>query len=210
MKTKDITKATEPGNHYDSVAIFRVQQSFGLKMVRLATAEERAAGYANDRWSNKNSGKAGFVTVVEVDIIDVNGNRPGYNDFNFIATTFIDSYKARVTSDRRDLAVQTLPVSQIVCQLNDSESIIDWYNALTTRREEEAQEREIRQARQERDKVAHEERVVEIRKRLEASFNLGYLTISPRYDDRNVQISSATLLELIKAAEAAKAAGLTK
>lgn len=210
MKTKDITKATEPGNHYDSVAIFRVQQSFGLKMVRLATAEERAAGYANDRWSNRNAGKSGFITVVEIEMINVDGERPGWNDFNFIATAFVDSRKARVTSDKRDLAVETLPVNQIVCQLNDSESIIDWYNALTARREEEAQEREIRQARQERAEAEHNQRVVEIRKRLETSFSIGYLGISPRYDRTNVEISSATLLELVKAAEAAKAAGLIK
>lgn len=210
MKTKDITKATEPGNHYDSVAIFRVQQSFGLKMVRLATAEERAAGYANDHWSNRNAGKTGFITVVEVEMVDMNGQTPTYNDFNFIATAFVDNNKARVTNDKRELAVETLPVSQIVCQLNDSESIVDWFNALTARREEEAQERKIRQARQERDKVAHEERAIEIRKRLETSFSLGHMGISPRYDRQNVEISSATLLELIKAAEAAKAAGLVK
>lgn len=210
MKTKDITKATEPGNHYDSVAIFRVQRSFGLKMVRLATAEERAAGYRNERWSNRNAGKSGFITVVEIEIVDMNGERPTYNDFNFIATAFIDSHKHRVTSDRRDLAVETLPVSQIVCQLNDSESIIDWYNALTTRREEEAQEREIRQARQERDTVEHETRVAEIRQRMEASFNGNYLSISPRYDRHSVEISSVTLLELITLAQAAKAAGLIK
>ncbi len=208
MKTKDIIKANEPGNHYDSTAIFRVQQSFGLRMVRLATAEERAAGYINDRWSNKNNGKSGFVTVVDIDMVDINGERPGYNDFNFIATAFEDSDRPRICSDKRDLSVQTLPVSQIVCQLNDSESIIDWFNALTVRREEEAKEKEIRQERQKRDQITHEERVTEIRERLETSFGLGYSTISERFDQSTIMIGSTTLLKLVKAAEAAKAAGL--
>lgn len=207
MKTKDIKKATESGNHYDSTAIFRVQQSFGLKMVRLATAEERTAG---DRWCNRNAGKPGFITVVEIEVADINGEQPGYNDFNFIATTFVDAKKRRIISGELGIMVETLPVSQIVCQLNDDKSIIDWYNEMTTRREEYAEEQKIRQARQERDKVEHETRVAEIRQRMAASFNGNYMSISPGYDRHSVEISSATLLELITLAQAAKAAGLTK
>ena len=209
MKTKDIKEATT--NHYDKHAIFRIQSRYGYQFVRLMTPEDAAtADWNSRRWENRNKGKQGFITVISVAAVDAAGQRHEYNDFDFKCHGFVDVYGSQVTSSKKTLIFETMPVNQIICCVNQHCSIVDYHNNLTAHRAEAAASSARERARVAKEKADHEERVTEINGGMKRFFKTEFTSVFDRYDGKNVEISSARLYILLQAAEAAKAAGLVK
>jgi hypothetical protein len=207
MKSKEITTATQVGNHYDDVAIFRVKDRFGFKMVRLMTETEIKNRDRMMNYSHRNINKAGFVSVVEVVAVDAVGEKQQWNDFNFICAAVIDNF-THPSHTYRQLDSETLPINQFMCHLNSTQSIVDFVNVKNDIDRGSAEANKVAAARQAAEEAAHAERVTEIQQRVTGFFDGDHVAIYDNYKYESVKISSVRLLELVKAAEAAKNAGL--
>jgi hypothetical protein len=201
MKTKDITKATEPGNHYDSVAIFKLEQPYymdGIELVRLMTPAEKPT--LQHGWNHHNKNKPSYISVVEVEPIDANGNKRQYGDHDFICVGFRD----KISGMDGTVLTKTVHVSRIACQMNDAESIVTVYNDIVERRAQaDERERKIANARarqKQQNIIASTQVVAAIRER----FNASVIQVCSSNDYSKITIDVNILKQLVDEAEAAR------
>jgi hypothetical protein len=198
MKTKDITKATEPGNHYDDVAIFRLESSRRLNwsdMVRLMKPEEYAT--LRHGYQHRNKNKPSYISVVHVQAIDANGQPQEFGDNSFKGVAVRD----RVSASDGSVITDTVHVSQISCCMNESESIITVWNDLLERLADAEAKRERDIANSAAERARNEALAADIAKRITALFG-GYT--SPYATSRNssaLEVSLVHLQLLVEAAE---------
>lgn len=207
MKSKDIKTATQVGNHHDDVAIFHVQDRFGFKMVRLMTETEIKNRDSMMNHNHRNFGKTGFVSVVELVAVNAAGEKQQWRDFDFICAAVVDEF-THPSHTFRQINTQTLPINQVMRHLNSSQRIVDVFNDMTDNQRVFAEEAKVDKARQAVEAEEHDARVTECQQRVKAFFNVDFSGVCDVYDRREVKISSLRLVELVRAAEAAKAAGL--
>jgi hypothetical protein len=208
MKTKDIIKATQPGNHYDHVAIFRLEHRYGnWKMLRIMTPNEKPL--LQHGWQHRNKNQQSYISVVYVEPIDANDMPQGYGDTTFVCAGVRD----KVNSVTGEVITDTVHVSRIECQMNDAESIVTIYNDMLERRghaeEIETQRREA--ARQAAEAVLverkqNEQRIANLAERIitVCGGSLSTVTYSHSGAVNEVTISLNKLEELVAAAEAAR------
>lgn len=204
MKTKEIQQATQ--DTHDGHAIFRIKSRWGSNYARLLTDAELPTVKWNLPNDYRNIGKPGFVAVVRVVPVDAEGKPQGYEDWTFECAAVIDIVTG---GEQPNKITEVIPVGHVLAHINDRGSAVDYFNTLNEIRGEANRKAKIEATNRALAREAHEARVAEIRTRAKTYFNSACV-VSDRHDGARIDISSDHLLELIVAAEAAKAAGLVK
>ena len=201
MKTKDIIKATQPGNHHDNVAIFKLEQRYSssrIELVRLMAQAEKAE--LQHGWQHRDKNKPSYISVVHVEPIDANGNSQQFGDHDFVCVGFRD----KIGGMDGKTITDTVHVSRIACQMNDAESIVTVYNDIVERRAQaNERERKIANARErqkQQNLIASTQVVAAIRER----FNVSVLEVCSNADYSKVTIDVNLLKQLVDEAEAAR------
>jgi len=201
MKTKDIIKATQPGNHHDHVAIFKLEQRYyssRIEFVRLMAQAEKAE--LQHGWQHRDKNKPSYISVVHVEPFDANGNSQRYGDHDFVCVGFRD----KIGGMDNKVITDTVHVSRIDCQMNDAESIVTVYNDIVERRAQaNERERKIANARElqkQQNLIVSKEVISAIRTR----FNVSVLEVNASGGGSKIEIDVHLLKRLVDEAEAAR------